>query len=104
MSAEQSLHERCFFLSYEISHEKCSEIFPKMFEPFFCGSEKIPENFRQISRKITLQKIKEISPTSFCSVEPKVRLQGYGYSLFCSYRKYWFDSTLRKFCVHPKYD
>ena len=25
----------------EISREKCSEIFPEMFEPLFCGSEKI---------------------------------------------------------------
>ena len=38
------MHER-FFLSHEFSYEKCSEIFPEMFEPLFCGSEKIPGKF-----------------------------------------------------------
>ena len=35
--------------SYEFSYEKCSDIFPEIFEPLFCGSEKIPENSLQIS-------------------------------------------------------
>ena len=39
--------------------------------------------------------------------EPKVRLQGYGYSLFALIArvawKYWFDSALRKLSVHSKY-
>ena len=34
-----------FFSSHEFSYEKCSEIFPEMFEPLFCGSEKIPGKF-----------------------------------------------------------
>ena len=38
-----------FFSSYEFSYEKCSEIFPEIFEALFCGSEKIPENSLQIS-------------------------------------------------------
>ena len=33
------------FLSYEFSYEKCSEIFPGIFEPLFCGSEKNPGKF-----------------------------------------------------------
>ena len=57
-SAERSWHER-FFARHEFSHEKCSEIFPEFFEPLFCGSEKIPQNSRQISRKISLPKIKK---------------------------------------------
>ena len=47
---------RKIFSSYEISHERCSQSFPEMFEPLVCGSEKIPQNSRQIS----LQKIKKI--------------------------------------------
>ena len=39
-----SSHER-FFSSREFSYEKCSEIFPEIFEPLFCGSEKIPGKF-----------------------------------------------------------
>ena len=43
------LHE-IIFLSYEFSHEKCSDICPEMFEPLFCvGLEKsrkiIPAKF-----------------------------------------------------------
>ena len=34
-----------FVSSHEFSYEKCSEIFPENFEPFFCGSEKIPGKF-----------------------------------------------------------
>ena len=34
-----------FFSSHEFSYEKCSEIFPEIFEPLFCGSEKIPGKF-----------------------------------------------------------
>ena len=47
-SAEWILHQR-FFWSCEFSYEKCSEIFPEIFEPVYCGSEKIPQNSRQIS-------------------------------------------------------
>ena len=39
------MHEILFLLSYEISDEKCSEIFSEMFEPLFCGSEKNPVKF-----------------------------------------------------------
>ena len=38
------MHGR-FFSSHEFSYEKCSEIFPEIFEPLFCGSEKIPGKF-----------------------------------------------------------
>ena len=41
-------------MSYEASHEKCSEISPK----FLSGVQKIPQNSRLISWKISLQKIK----------------------------------------------
>ena len=41
-----------FFLSYEFSYEKCPEISPEIFEPFFCGSEKIPHNSCQNSHQI----------------------------------------------------
>ena len=34
-----------FCSSHEFSDEKCSEIVPEMFEPLFCGSEKIPGKF-----------------------------------------------------------
>ena len=40
--------------------------FPEIFEPLFCGFEKIPQNSRQISHEISLPKIKSKSPTSFC--------------------------------------
>ena len=36
---------KIFFSSHEVSYEKCSEIFPEIFEPLFCGSEKIPGKF-----------------------------------------------------------
>ena len=34
-----------FFSSHKFSYEKCSENFPEIFEPLFCGSEKIPGKF-----------------------------------------------------------
>ena len=52
------MHERCF-LELRIFYEGCSEMCPEMFEPLFCGSEKFPLNSRQISRQISLRKIKE---------------------------------------------
>ena len=50
-----------FFLRHEFSHEKCSESFPETIEPLFCGSKKIPQNSHQISRRISLPKIKKIN-------------------------------------------
>ena len=37
------------FCTKDFSREKCSELFSEIFEPLFCGSEKIPENSLQIS-------------------------------------------------------
>ena len=54
------------YSSYEISHEKCSEMFSTCLGLCFCGSGKITQNFRQISCKISLQKNQENSPMSFC--------------------------------------
>ena len=48
-----------FLLSYEFSHEKCSEIFCEILEPLFCGSEKIPQDSRQISHQIFLRNQKK---------------------------------------------
>ena len=45
-SAEQSWYD--LFSRHELSHEKCSETFPAIFEPLFCGSKKsgkIPAKF-----------------------------------------------------------
>ena len=56
-SAEQSWHEMFFCSRHELSHEKCSEMLPEMFEPSFCESEKIPRSVRQISRKCPSQKL-----------------------------------------------
>ena len=59
-----------FFLSYEFSYEKCSEIFPEFFEPLFCGSEKIPgkfpPNFPLNFPNFPAKNQKKKSPTSFC--------------------------------------
>ena len=43
-SAERSWHER-FYLSYDFSREKCSEIFPEMCEPFLCTGQKNSAKF-----------------------------------------------------------
>ena len=59
------------FSSYEFCYEKCSEIFPEISEPLFCGSEKIPQNSLQIS----LRKIKKKSPTSFCRSAGRIQSQ-----------------------------
>ena len=40
---------RKIFLRHEFSHEKCSEMFPEIFEPLFCGSGKIPQTSHQMS-------------------------------------------------------
>ena len=64
-SAERSWHEILFSKS-EFAHENCSEILPDFLEPLFCGPKQIPQNSRQMSHKIPLQKIKKHSPTSFC--------------------------------------
>ena len=63
---QSELCTKDFFLSYEFSYEKCPDIFPEIFEPSFCGSEKILQNSRQISHQISLRKIIKNSPTSFC--------------------------------------
>ena len=54
-SAERRRHER-LFSRHEFSHEKCSEIFPEIIEPFFCASKKC---LPKISREIPLPKIKK---------------------------------------------
>ena len=54
-----------FRLSYEISYEKCSEIFHDVLEPCLGDWEKVPQHCRQISRKISC-KLSKDSPTSFC--------------------------------------
>ena len=46
-----------FCLSYEISYEDCSEIFPKEFVPLFCRSQKI--------HKIPVEFPREISPRKY---------------------------------------
>ena len=35
------LTREIWFSRHDFSRDKCSEIFPSIFEPFFCGSEKI---------------------------------------------------------------
>ena len=71
---------KAFFFEARIcSHEKCSEIFPKFFEPSFVDqkkSRKIPAKF---PAKFPKQKIKKDSPTSFCrragrKISDKMRL------------------------------
>ena len=57
--------------SYEISCEKCSEIFPEFIEPLFCGSEtnpaNVPPNFpSNFPAKTKIKNKKKDSPTSFC--------------------------------------
>ena len=54
MSAERSWYN-IFFRGTNFSHEKCSEISPEIFDPFFVGPNKSPQNSRQISRKNALQ-------------------------------------------------
>ena len=84
-----------FLASYEFSYEKCSEIFPEIFEPLFCGSEKIRENSLQISHsiiQISLRKIQKNSPTSFCrsagrTFRDRVSL--------CFFRKVCLSCTIR---------
>ena len=39
-----------FVFELRVSYEKRSEMFPEIFEPLFCGWEKILQNSRQISR------------------------------------------------------
>ena len=55
-----------FFLSYEFSYEKCSDISPESVEPFFCGSEnpaKFPTKFPKFpceqSKKIADELLQE---------------------------------------------
>ena len=45
------------FFELRIFIRKCSEILPEYFEPLFCGSEKISQTSRQISRQISQRKI-----------------------------------------------
>ena len=50
--------------SYEFSYEKCSEIFPEIFEPLFCGSEKshkIPAKFPTKFPKFRCEKSQKIT-------------------------------------------
>ena len=56
-----SRHKYC-----KISHEKCSENFPEVFEHLFCGPGKVQLNSRQTSSKISIPPPPKNSPTSFC--------------------------------------
>ena len=51
---QSEVWHQLFLVDLRISYEKCSENFPEMFELLFCGSKKIPQNSRQISRRISL--------------------------------------------------
>ena len=51
---------RFYFFELRIFLRKILRNFPEMFEPLFCGSEKIPQNSRHISHQISLRKIKKI--------------------------------------------
>ena len=46
------------FLSYELSYEKCSEIFPEFFGPLFCGSEKSRKIPAKYPAKFPCKKLK----------------------------------------------
>ena len=57
------------FFEPRISYEKCSEIFPEIFEPLFCGSEKIPGKF-SLNFPLNFPNFpaedQKKAPTSFC--------------------------------------
>ena len=54
---------------YEFSHEKCSEIFPKLFEPLFVGPEKFRMILKGFFSKCLCEKNK--SPTSSAGAQPE---------------------------------
>ena len=71
---------RMMFSRHEFSHEKRPEISPEMFEPLFCGSEKIPAklppDFRKNPAKFpqnfppnSLPKIKKITDELFAGAQ-----------------------------------
>ena len=63
---QNEVSRKIFFEARFFSRKISSEIFPEMFEPLFFVGQKIPQNSRQISGKISLPEIKKKSPTSFC--------------------------------------
>ena len=70
---------RIFYSRHEFSHEKCSDIFPEMFEPLFCVSEKsrkirappppppqnFPQNLPPKNKKITDELLQERREKNF---------------------------------------
>ena len=66
--------------------------FGQIVEPLFCGSEKIPQNSRQISRKVSLPKIKTNSPTSFCRGAGKTIFLGVAH-MFSSQRRVHYSAV-----------
>ena len=70
---------RNIFLSYEFSHEKCSENFPEIFEPLFCGSEKSRKIPAKIPTKFPSQKSKKIHRRASAGAQGEdLRSQGSG--------------------------
>ena len=49
-----------YLLSYEFSIEKCSEFFPDIFEPLFCGSQKSRKIPTKFPSKFPCEKIDKI--------------------------------------------
>ena len=84
------------FLSYDLSYEECSEIFPEYFEPLVCGSEKIPQNSRQISHQISLRKIKK-SPTNSAGAQGETAFAGTEAFVFWNWG-FAFGTLLGKKC------
>ena len=81
---------RNIYFEARIFARRCFEIFPEMFEPLFCGSEKILQNSREISCKISLPEIKKKSPTSFCRSAGRSFYLHFGHQSMGSVRTLFF--------------
>ena len=84
---------RNIFSRREFSHEKCSEIFPEIFEPLFCGSEK---KSRKIPAKIPGKLPSQKSKKKITDERSAGRIDGVGHgrgqSVSTRFHRIWSKS------------
>ena len=87
---------RMFFLSYKLPYEKCSDIFPDIFEPLFCGSEKSPKIPAKFPTKFPCQESKRIHRRASAGAQGQTTVSTVSVSGSCAILKHVFPNVVFK--------